>query len=159
MTAPLQSTASASKAIDRVSYSHDAMIDLIIANPMVGTTEIAAHFGYSPSWVSRVINSDAFQARLAVRKHELIDPTITASIEEKMKAVASKSLDVVMDKLQTLNSFDQGLKALEVVSKALGYGARKEATVQNNFVVALPPKAQSAEEWMAAQRERVVSKQ
>lgn len=149
MSEPLQGTASAANAIARVSYSHDAMIDLIIANPVIKQGGIAQHFGYTQAWVSRVMNSDAFQARLAIRKADLVDPTLVLSIEEKLRALASKSLDVVMDKLELTNSADIGLKALEVTTKALGYGARQQnLNVQQNFVVALPAKSESAKAWL-----------
>jgi len=151
MSEPLLGTASAANAIARVKYSHDAMIDLLIANPAISQNEIAANFGYTVPWVSRIMNSDAFQARLALRKEELLDPVIVASIEEKFRALASKSLDVVLDKLSVTNSAELGLKALEISAKALGYGARQQnLNVQTNFVVALPGKADSAESWAAA---------
>ena len=151
MGAPLMGTESAANAIARVSYTHDAMIDLIIANPMLSQGEIAKHFGYTQAWLSRVTNSDAFLARLAQRKEELIDPTLVLGIEEKMRALAQKSLDVVLDKLTLTNSAELGLKALEITSKALGYGARQQnLNLQQNFVVALPPKAESAEAWVRA---------
>ena len=151
MSEPLLGTASAANAIARVKYSHDAMIDLLIANPAISQNEIAATFGYTVPWVSRIMNSDAFQARLALRKEELLDPVIVASIEEKFRALASKSLDVVLDKLSVTNSAELGLKALEISAKALGYGARQQnLNVQTNFVVALPGKADSAESWAAA---------
>lgn len=159
MSEPLKGTASAANAIARVKYSHDGMIDLMIAQPMISQGELAAHFGYTQAWVSQVINSDAFQARLALRKEELVDPVIVASIDEKMKAVASKSLEVVLEKLTLVKDFNQAIKAFEATTKAMGYGARQTAQVQNNFVVALPDKAASAEEWMNAQRARVVSTQ
>ena len=108
-------------------------------------------FGYTQGWLSRVMNSDAFQARLAARKTEVVDPQLVLSIDEKLRALASKSLDVVLDKLAVTQNPDTALKALEVTSKALGYGARQQnLNVQQNFVVALPPKAASAEEWVAA---------
>ena len=151
MSEPLLGTASAANAIARVKYSHDAMIDLLIANPAISQNELAANFGYTVPWVSRIMNSDAFQARLALRKEELLDPVIVASIEEKFRALASKSLDVVLDKLSVTNSAELGLKALEISAKALGYGARQQnLNVQTNFVVALPGKADSAESWAAA---------
>ena len=151
MSEPLLGTASAANAIARVKYSHDAMIDLLIANPAISQNEIAANFGYTVPWVSRIMNSDAFQARLALRKEELLDPVIVASIEEKFRALASKSLDVVLDKLSVTNSAELGLKALEISAKALGYGARQQnLNVQTNFVVALPGKADSAESWAVA---------
>ena len=151
MSEPLLGTASAANAIARVKYSHDAMIDLLIANPAISQNEIAANFGYTVPWVSRIMNSDAFQARLALRKEELLDPVIVASIEEKFRALASKSLDVVLDKLSVTNSAELGLKALEISAKALGYGARQQnLNVQTNFVVALPTKAADAGSWASA---------
>ena len=151
MSEPLLGTACAANAIARVKYSHDAMIDLLIANPAISQNEIAANFGYTVPWVSRIMNSDAFQARLALRKEELLDPVIVASIEEKFRALASKSLDVVLDKLSVTNSAELGLKALEISAKALGYGARQQnLNVQTNFVVALPAKAADAGSWASA---------
>lgn len=150
-SAPLESTQSAANAIKRVSYSHDAMIDLIIAQPGITHNELAANFGYTFPWVSRVVNSDAFQARLAARKKDIIDPQLILSIEERFRAVAAKSLDVVLDKLHAAPTFDQALAAVSIVSKAMGYGARQaNVNVQNNFVVALPQKAESSEAWAAA---------
>jgi hypothetical protein len=149
MSAPLQGTQSAALAIGRVRYTHDAMIDMLIANPVISQGELAAAFGYTQAWVSRVLNSDAFQMRLAERKADLVDPTIAATIEEKLKAVASRSLDVVLDKLQAAPSADYSLKVLEVSAKALGYGARQaNLNVQQNFVVALPSKAENTTQWL-----------
>lgn len=151
MAMPLEGTPSAAGAIARVRYTHDGMIDLIIAQPMISQGEIAAHFGYTQPWVSQVMNSDAFQARLAARKTELIDPVLVASIEEKMRAVTSRSLDIVLEKLEVTKSAELGMRVLETLPKALGYGARQQnLNVQNNFVVALPPKAASAEDWATA---------
>ena len=151
MAEPLMGTESAAGAIQRVKYTHDALIDMIIANPAVSQGQLATAFGYTQGWLSRVMNSDAFQARLAARKMEVVDPQLVLSIDEKLRALASKSLDVVLDKLAVTQNPDTALKALEVTSKALGYGARQQnLNVQQNFVVALPSKAASAEEWVAA---------
>ena len=149
MSAPLAGTASAAGALARVKYTHDAMIDLIIAQPGISQNDIAKHFGYSAPWVSRVMNSDAFLARLAQRKEDIVDPSITLQVEEKLRAIASRSADMVLQKLENApNDAKFGLAALSMSSKALGYGAReKNVAVQNNFVVALPEKAISAEAW------------
>ena len=148
MSTPLMGTDSAAGAIQRVSYTHDALIDMIIANPAISQGGLAKAFGYTQGWLSRVMNSDAFQARLAARKTEVVDPQLVLSIDEKLRALASKSLDVVLDKLAVTQNPDTALKALEVTSKALGYGARQQnLNVQQNFVVALPPKAETAQDW------------
>ena len=151
MSEPLLGTASAATAIARVKYTHDAMIDLIIANPAMAQGQLAAHFGYTGPWVSRIMNSDAFQARLAVRKADIVDPVLVASVDEKLRVMASKSLDLVIQRLELGVDFDSALKSVEISSKALGYGARQQnLTVQQNFVVALPPKAQSSAAWADA---------
>lgn len=151
MAEPLMGTESAAGAIQRVKYTHDALIDMIIANPAVSQGQLAMAFGYTQGWLSRVMNSDAFQARLAARKMEVVDPQLVLSIDEKLRALASKSLDVVLDKLSVTQNPDTALKALEITSKALGYGARQQnLNVQQNFVVALPPKSASAAEWVQA---------
>jgi len=151
MSEPLQGTASAATSIARVSYTHDSMIDMLIANPSISGAQLANAFGYSQAWVSRVMNSDAFLARLAVRKNDVVDPTLTLSIDEKLRALASMSIDIVQEKLLLTKSVETGLKALEMTTKALGYGARQQnVSLQQNFVVALPPKAPSAESWAAA---------
>lgn len=150
MSEPLQGTASAATAISRVKYTHDAMIDLILANPQMQQKEIAAHFGFTQAWISRVFNSDAFQARLAQRKTDVIDPSIVMTIEEKLKTVAGLSLDIVTEKLVTTRNTDLAVKMTEISARALGYGARQSnAAVQQTFVVALPPKAASVQEWAA----------
>lgn len=151
MSEVLQGTASAANAIGRVRYTHDAMVDLIIADPSISQGKIASHFGYTQAWVSRVFNSDAFQARLAVRKSDIVDPALTLSIEEKLRALADKSLDVVLDKLTLTQSPDMAMKALELTTKALGYGARQQnVNLQQNFVVAMPAKVADAGEWALA---------
>lgn len=147
---PLQGTQSAQRAIARVNYSHDAMIDLLIAQPGITQGELAKHFGYTQAWVSRIRNSDAFLARLAQRKADIVDPAIALSVDEKLRAVAAKSLDVVLEKLEQVPTFDQAMEAAAMASKALGYGARQQnLNVQQNFVVALPQKAPSAGDWAA----------
>lgn len=151
MSEPLAGTESAAKSITRVKYTHDAMIDLIIQNPGVPQGVIARHFNYTETWVSRVLNSDAFQARLAVRKEDLVDPSIILTVEEKFKTLANRSLDIIQEKLEQTKSVDVAFKGLELATKALGYGARKEnVNVQQNFVVAMPAQIDDAKTWAAA---------
>lgn len=148
MSAPLQGTASAAGAIERVRYTHDAMIDLIIANPGISQGSLAKHFGYTGPWISRIFNSDAFQARLAQRKQDLVDPTIMATLDEKMVALAHQSMDIVAEKLALTQNPDTAFKVLELTTKSLGYGARQQnVAVQQNFVVQMPAKAADAVSW------------
>ena len=138
----------AALSIQKVRYSHDAMIDLIIENPTISQNAMAAHFGYTPGWVSQVINSDAFRERLAERKDELVDPRIRTSIEERIRGLADKSIEVLLQKLHETNNMNVAVRALDVVTRSLGYGARPSAAVQiNNYVAHIPPRAPDAQAW------------
>lgn len=136
-------------AIQKVNYSHDAMIDQIVANPWVSQGQLARYFGYTEGWVSQIIASDSFQSRLAERKNELVDPTIRATIEERFKGLVIQSLEVLRRKLESpIVSDELALKALDVAAKAAGYGAKAPLVNQNmQFVVQVPSKAGSSEEW------------
>lgn len=137
--------------LKRTNYTHEAMIDAIIAEPTLTQNELAKRFDRSPNWVSIMINSDAFQAALSKRRDDVLDPFLIATVEERFRALADQSLQVIATKLEATQNPDLALKALEISSKALGFGARTNAgPVQNNFVVQLPPKIASADEWAGA---------
>lgn len=138
------------QAIQKIRYSHDAMIDMIVANPWVSQGELASAFGYTEGWVSQIIASDAFQARLAQRKNELIDPTLRATIEERFRGLVVRSLEVLMRKLDKKDISDEtALRAAEIAAKALGYGPQKaQVTLNQQFVVAVPSKSADTGAWL-----------
>lgn len=116
------------KAIAHVNYSHDAMIDLILAQPDISQGKLAEMFGYTSGWISRVIASDAFQARMDERKAQLVDPQIAKQMNERLEGLATQSLEIVSKKLEEANSAQYALEALGLSAKALGYGLRGNAT-------------------------------
>jgi predicted transcriptional regulator len=135
-------------AIAQVRYSHDAMIDLIIERPSISQNEIAEVFGYTPPWVSRVINSDAFQARLAERKGDIIDPLLIASVEERLRGIAQLSAVILQRELEATQNPKLAERMLELSTKALGFGARREVSVDlTSYVVHVPPKQDNVD-WM-----------
>ena len=119
----------------RLRYTHEAMVDLIIAEPWISQDQIAARFGYSASWVSTIICSDAFQAKLSERRGEIIDPELRSNFELQLKGLMSRSLEILRSKLEApvAQIPDQlALRTLELSTKALGYGARDQVKVQVN---------------------------
>lgn len=107
----------------KLRYTHDAMVDLLIAQPGISQGELAAAFGYSESWVSLILSSDAFRIRLEDRRNELVDPTIRSTIEERFRALAVKSLEVLQKKLENPNVSDNlAIQAASLASKSLGLG-------------------------------------
>lgn len=102
-----------------LSYTHEAMIDLILAEPTVKPSELALLFGYSAGWISRVISSDSFQARIAERKAALIDPSITRRIDQRFKALAVQSTQVLQERLDSEEGAALALDALAVATTAM----------------------------------------
>jgi hypothetical protein len=101
------------------------MIDLIVTRPHVSQGELAKVFGYSQAWVSTIMCSDAFKAKLAQRRDELVDPVLKISIEERIRAMTVRSLEVLQEKLAEpamLVPDNLALKALELGAKGLGLG-------------------------------------
>lgn len=140
--------------VKKMSYSHLAMAEMILANPGISQNKLAATFGYTPGWISQIVNSDGFQLVLSELRDKLVNPQLTLSIEERLRGIAAKSADVLQEKLAGAQvSEDLAVKALEISTRALGYGARQTGVQVNaQFVVALPPKAESSAAWADRQR-------
>lgn len=136
------------QTLGRVRYSHEAMAEMLIADPTISQNQIAAYFGRTPTWISIVINSDAFQSYYAARKAELVDPELVATIRERFQALTVRSLQVLQEKLQ--RPADQipdnlVLKAVELGAKGLGVGGN-----------APPPPPPNPAEYLPAIAERLM---
>lgn len=119
----------ARQGVEKVSYTHDGMIDHMIANPAISQGELALIYGYSASWICQIMSSDAFQARLHERREQITDPAIRATMKERFDALVLRSLEILQDKLNRPSDkvADQlVLQTLGLASKAAGYGARIE---------------------------------
>lgn len=134
--------------IAKTSYSHDALIDLILANPAITQNELAATLGYTPGWVSQVIGSDAFQAALATRKDQIVDPLLRGAVEESFKGLVLQSMHKLREKLEANPSDNLVLEVFKNSTRALGYGSRIEvnANVKHSHSLigvlsSLPPAA------------------
>ena len=117
----------ARRGIAEVKYTHDGMIDLIIADPSISQNALARHFGYTASWVSQIISSDSFQSRLAERTKDLVDPLIVKSVQQRFQALVLRSMEILQEKLNRPSDEipDQlALRALELSTRAAGYGAK-----------------------------------
>ena len=138
--------------LQRVHYSHEAMIDVIITEPTLTQIELAKRFERTENWISIIMGSDAFQAALAKRRDDVLDPFLVATIDERLRGLATQSLNILAEKLETTRNADLAIKSLDLASKALGMGARAAGgnTVQNNFVVQLPAQIPSSADWAKA---------
>lgn len=83
----------------KASFSYENLADTLILNPRISGKELSSLFGYTESWLSIVMNSDAFKVVMQRRKGDLVDPILRATIEDHYKALAAKSCHVLMEKL------------------------------------------------------------
>ena len=137
----------------KVSITHDAIIDHVMARPEATYRDIARAFGYTPEGIGIICRSDAFKARLEARKADLVDPLIVKSIEERLNGLAHASIDILMGKLADSEDTKLALAALDATTRhtAAAYGARSGNTVGNTtFVVQLPGPASNTAEWSKA---------
>jgi len=109
------------QGIEKVSHVHEMIINEMIANPLVTQAELCQQFGYKPSWMSRIIKSDAFQARLAQRRQEVMDPIIRQRLKAKLETVALQSISTIQRQLDSPEaSADLALASLQMVQRSLG---------------------------------------
>jgi len=114
--------------LSKVSYTHQDMIDFILANPGISQGALAARYGYTEGWVSNIMASDAWQAAFAKRREEVVDPTLTLTIEERMRGITLLSLEKLRVKLEAPGVSDNVvLKAAELGAKSLGIGGHAPA--------------------------------
>ena len=120
------------QAIAKIRYSHEDMIDFIITQPGCSQGDVARRYGYTESWVSLVMSSDAWKSAMAKRREELVDPTLLITINERFAAMTQRSLERLMEKLDAPQVSDNVvLRAVELGAKAMGVGG--------NAVVTPPP--------------------
>lgn len=109
--------------LDKIRYTHEDMIDFIIANPGCSQGDLAIRYGYTQSWVSLVMSSDAWKSAMAKRREDLVDPTLLATVQERFAAMTERSLARLMEKLEAPQVSDNVvLKAVELGAKAMGVG-------------------------------------
>lgn len=139
-------------AIASVRYTHDAIIDKILLDPAISQNALARMFGFTATWVSIMVNSDAFKNRLAERKAELSDPVLVATINERLDAVAKRSLDKLIERLDRPGD---ALATRDLIGIAkLGVGDKNTRpagpVVQTNlYVLSIPAPAQNSKEWLS----------
>jgi hypothetical protein len=136
-------------AVGRAAYTHTAMVNLMADRPDYSPAMLCAHFGRPASWLASVIASEAFQNALDARRSEIADPSLTATLHERYKALAIRTSNVLMEKMNDEKATDfLVLKAGEIAMKALGMGTKTEA--QAPVAPAAPSTDTLAERLMAA---------
>ena len=134
---------------------HEAILAFILANPRVKRRDVAREFGVSEAWLSTIVHSDAFQAKLRERTDEVFSECLVP-LTEKISSLAEASLERLAEKLPAMDS--EGLfRTAEMTLKMAGYGSRHTPSptvnLQQNFIsAASPEQLRLARERLGAQR-------
>lgn len=137
--------------IKSTRWYHERIIDLMLASEVpMSQNEIAKTIGYSATWVSIMVNSDAFKDRLAARKAELTDPIIAASINERLDGLAKSALDRLIKRVDISGDAIQTKDLVAIAKLSIG---DKNTRVPppagpNLYVVNLPPTATNSKTWL-----------
>ena len=114
--------------IQKVRYTHEGMINWLISNPDRSQRDAALYFNITESWLSCVVNSDAFKMKLHERQEQVFS-LIAAGIPEKLNAATAISLDKLTAKLIKTDDGGYILDATEKLLKANGYAPQGQRTV------------------------------
>lgn len=126
-----------SAQVASLNYSHEAIMDWLLSNPDKDQGECARAFGYTQSWLSTIIHSDAFRAEYQRRRAQLSE-YIAQGIQTRMAEVSKKALDHLEQYLDG-EEIDPRL-VLDIADRTLhrqGYAPNKGGVAifaqQNNF--------------------------
>lgn len=146
--------------IKRLTPRHDTILAFVMANPTVKRGEVARLFGVTEAWLSTIIHSDIFQARLSERTDQVFSETLVP-LCEKVTALAHKSIDHLLDKVDTMQ-VDGQFKTAEMALKMAGYGTQQSRNPtaplvqQNNFYAATPELLKAARDRLGAEQPSVL---
>lgn len=114
----------------KIRYTHEDMIDYLIANPQASQNQLAARYGYSAGWVSNIMASDAWKAKFAQRREEIVGADLIATVKERFEGLTHLSLVRLQAELEK-PACPPGvmLKALELGAKAMGVGGNAAPVV------------------------------
>lgn len=134
------------------SQMHEAILNYILTNPGKGMmSRCAEAFGVSLPWLSTLVHSDLFQARLRDRNDEFFTQAVQP-LQERMLGVAHATLDKIEEKLDDIEDPRILIDLEDKLLHRLGYAPKTAVSVtaptsntQNNYYVTPELLAQARE--------------
>jgi len=142
--------------VKNVSNRHEAIIAFLVAEPEMKQSDVARHFKVTPSWLSTLIHSDAFKARLAERQDEFFSAALVP-IKDKLETLASTGLDKLQEKLEIETNTGEIREIVKLALDRAGYGLGIPLTPglamqQNNFYAVDPDLLTAAKQRILERR-------
>lgn len=132
--------------LQNISHVHEAIMNWMLANPDKSLKQCAAEFGYTQAWLSTMIHSNLFQARLR-EKQEHVFSGLATNINEKLVAGANMGMEKLVEHLEKSEDPKFIKETTTMMLDKLGFGASLRtgapapgnvSNVQNNFYMASP---------------------
>ncbi len=122
----------AATQIQRVSIKHDAILDYLLIHPEQKLGDVAVAFGVSQPWLSVIIHSDAFQAKLGEKSGECFGATVLPLREQLMGVaqVGVEKLGECMENASTISDKQFIADTTDSILKNLGYSPKSAAPAQ-----------------------------
>jgi hypothetical protein len=138
-----------------LTFTPQALIELLLTRPGLTHQQYGAAFGRGSGWFASVLASNAFQSALDPIRHLIADPAISATLDERFRAVTLQSLAVLQVRLDSKECNDQTvLKAVELGLKASGIGNMAPAAPAQEAPVGAEAVANRILEAMASAKAR-----
>ena len=124
--------------LTKLSNTHNAVADWLIANPGKGQLgRCAAHFGYTRSWLSTLVQQDAFRALMQIKQGKAFEEVVIP-LQDKIAGVAHASVEKLGEIIEKTDDERLVREIGKDMLNSLGYGASaKPAGVVNNTQVNL----------------------
>lgn len=123
----------ARQQVKDLSHTHEQVINWLILNPHLKLRECADHFGYTQSWLSTLIHSDAFQAQLKSRQEQVF-AQVAGSIPEKLAAAADVAIEKLSEKVEKSEDPEFILDAFDKILHRAGYAPASAKNPGGNTV-------------------------
>jgi hypothetical protein len=130
--------------IKSVSHIHESVMNWMIANPTRSLAACAQEFGYTQAWLSTMIHSNLFQARLR-EKQDVLFGDLATSLNDKLAAGADIGVTKLVTQLEKSEDPKFIKETTTMMLDKLGFGASNRvggpgvvhnAPVQQNYYMA-----------------------
>lgn len=113
--------------VKNLTIRHDLILNWLIANPDRPMRECADHFNVTQAWLSIIVHSDVFQARLRERQETLFSNTVLDT-REKLQTLSHVALDRLTEAVEQSDDPEFILDAADKALHRLGYAPRTGST-------------------------------
>jgi len=111
--------------------SHKEIAQFLLLNPFASLSELSEYSGYTYTYCSIIINSDAFRAHLKELEERVTEEVLIPHLRERIGGAAAIALDRLSERLQTEKSVEVISDAAEILLRSLGYGSKGPSVVVN----------------------------